>query len=131
MIIKLWVCSSGEYSDRKNMCVYTSEEDARRVSSARGWNEPQPLDLDPAIPPEIASGLTFFSLAMVKDTGRVMYGPYPTDQWECERKDHRYNRHGFGVCWGFYCWARDADHAVKIAADRRRQLLAENRELPD
>lgn len=133
--MKVWICSDGEYSDRKNRAVFSDEIQARLVSLAYGWNEPIPFEVDSLeIPSEVSQGLTFYSLAMVRDSGKVIYGPYATepgtDACGDGRIDHSYNRDGYGVCWHFYLWARHHQHAVKIAADRRTSLLAHNQDLP-
>jgi hypothetical protein len=122
--MKIWVCSTGDYSDRYDTCAYTDEATAKAVSAAYGWNNPEELEVDPPVPVEIPQGLTYYRVRMSRDGSTNSYrsiepigypaedAHYPVTQWTRQES------------FVFYCWARDAEHAVKIANERRIIWLA-------
>jgi hypothetical protein len=124
---KIWVCDTGWYSDRYTTAVYSDEKTAREVSAAYGWNDPEPYELDPPVPPEIPQGLKRFNLWMYVDGSlRPGCGPkiadigedtfYEGPVWP-DKKEM--------PMWRYFCWARDEQHAIKIANDRRIAWLAD------
>jgi hypothetical protein len=125
--MKIWVCSSGSYSDCYNTCAYTDEATAKAVSAAYGWNDPEELEVDPPVPAEIPQGLTYYAVRMKRNGDTDGYqSVHPTSY---PGEDHHYEARpewgSFGYeSFAFYCWARDKEHAVKIANERRIMWLA-------
>lgn len=62
--MKVWLCSDGSYSDYHVNAVYTDEAAAKRVSDAYGWNDPEAIELDPPVPPEVPAGLMHYRVCM-------------------------------------------------------------------
>ncbi len=129
----VYLVTTGEYSDYQVRGVYSSEERAGEVVKlySSATIETYELDVQPAHP----TGKLWFEVQMKRD-GSVEgcqhlgidareYVPENQDL-VCEQTyhladgEHRYD-------WmSFEMWARDKEHAVKIANERRASLIAAN-----
>jgi hypothetical protein len=123
--MKVWICTNGEYSDYHIVGVYTNEATARRVSEAYGWNEPEGRwEVDPAVPSEIVAGMSRYGVSIWADNGDVAHtwitDAIVEDRWLPEKRTvERGTRMREGILGTIRCWARDKDHAIKIAGERR------------
>jgi hypothetical protein len=122
--VKVWVCTAGSYSDYRVHSIYTDEATAKRVSGAFDLNDPIEMEADPKLPQPVRDGLFMYCVVMSKngDKSRLHRTSYelpdsfkPYVGWQTEEE-----KGGFLI----YCWARDDNHAVKIANERRIQILA-------
>jgi hypothetical protein len=127
--MKVWLCSDGSYSDYSVTAIYSDEATARLVTAAYGWdNEPEEMDLDPEIPQEVRDGLSAYGVLMWEngDVHRVSKEEddwYKEGRWIDNYRDWD-NPPRTGRLFGMNCWARDEQHAIKIANERRIMSLA-------
>lgn len=116
--MKLFVVTSGEYSDFKISGIYSSKEKAewaRKLFATENQIEEWELDSIPIHP----SGMLLFMVrmeksGMVRDFGTVNASdklPHWSPAIEIPAVD-------------FVVWARDIEHATKIANEKRTQLIA-------
>jgi hypothetical protein len=110
-----WLCSEGSYSDYHVTAIYTKREDAEAVSKAYGWNDPQEMEIDPVVPQQAREGLTHFSVYIYADPSQ---SPHALATDLAQGRDTYMDEHFFVT----YCWAKGAEHAIKIAADRKAQM---------
>jgi hypothetical protein len=120
MMAKVYLVSDGWYSDYHICGVYSTKalaEQARMLYVA--GNDVEELELDAL--PEHPPGLLAYRVVMFRD-GNVN---------KCEREsvqghDERWSPYGTQAGKGvvFRVWARDEEHAVKIANERRSGLIA-------
>ncbi len=125
MVTTIYLVSDGSYSDYSVLGLYSTMEKAeyaRTLYAAENGIEKIELDdLPPHPPGELAWSV------MISDNGDVyrvsQIAPYDDtyvgiksyrhDAWQ-DRKSGR----------SFYLWARDEAHAIKIATEKRREMLA-------
>lgn len=125
--MKVWLCSTGCYSDKYVTAVYTDEAIAHQVSKAYGWdNDPEEYDLDPEVPQEVRAGMSFWAVRLWEngDLERTWITEpsewYLKDGWD----DAPYMSPRHDRVFRTGCWARDQEHAVKIANERRAMSIA-------
>ena len=117
----LYLVSNGDYSDYHILGIYSTAEKAelsKKLHAAENDIEQMELDAIPQTP----NGMFYFSVSIDKDGN----SSHPVNQGvERERYTHsREQPDGDGIRVIFYMWARDAEHAIKIANERRLMLLA-------
>ncbi len=125
---KIYMVTSGEYSDYGVDGLFTSKElaqqfvDAFAPSGYGGFNDIQEMPLDPHAT-EVRNGHKPFFVRMDKDGTSS----------ECRIKDSAYgfdgeDKLGWDIQGGMYMhtFAKDQEHAVKIANEKRTQLIAAN-----
>jgi hypothetical protein len=126
--MKVWMCSTGCYSDYIVTAIYSDEATARQVTVAYGWdNEPEEIELDPIVPPEVRQGISHFYVNIAKNgdvrhVGLTSYDADQKDEWHHAKWQPEPYRDWLTV----HCWARDKEQAVKIANERRIASLANN-----
>jgi hypothetical protein len=135
---KVWIIEQGSYSDYRVVGIFSTEQKAQQVcdwiNSRQTYGDKAEVTwrcLDPAIE-LLNSGLSQWRVQMLRDgsTERV------------EQQDDTYDLEGSAHIWDrprapFYAgkggvqaalvakvWARDSDHAIKIANERRVQMIA-------
>jgi hypothetical protein len=123
--MKIWLCSDGSYSDYHITAVYSDEETAKTVTAAYGWeNAPEEIELDPEVPQQIRDGYQHWRVYIWADNGDVQYAEnaedaeYATDRWH-ENTNGWFMSGRKGWYGVVFCWAKDKDHAIKIANERR------------
>ncbi len=128
--MKVWICSNGSYSDYRVTALYSDESTAQRVTEAYGWdNPPEESELDPATPPEVQQGMSYFRIWMWEngDVAQAYLSEpdanAPAVQWFHQRFGS-YPERRTGLQFWTSCWADDEKHAVKIANERRIMALA-------
>jgi hypothetical protein len=130
--MKLHLVTSGEYSDYRLKGVYDSPEKAEAARAIFATtNEVEEFELNeiPPAPP----GMLGFQCYMGKDGNTKSVdrcsGEDVTDKVYFYDMYWRLPQHG-PICGLFRMWARDEQHALKIANERRTQRIALN-QFPD
>ena len=117
---KCWTIEQGSYSDYRIVGVFSTEENAKRVlkiyNKTQTYDEAyiEERDLDPIIA-ELNAGLHGYK---VKHTAKGMFVEPCSDMLICE--DCRFK--GGAV---YYVWAENDQAAIKIAAERHAQFVAQ------
>ena len=125
--MKVWICSDGSYSDYRVKAIYSSLETAKLASNALGWeNDPEEFELDPALRQRIKDGLCSYCVILYFDvrgsqtathSRKIDFDPDTVlDYWTTPRPSDG------GRNFISHMWARDEEHAIKIAADRMAQV---------
>ena len=118
---KLYLVAAGEYSDYHLCGIYSTLDKAEYAKKLYDANEIEEYTLDeiPAHP----KGMLLYSVAMKPDgnDSRV----YQRDASEAEDA-YEWKSYGKSERFEFQMWARDEEHAIKIANERRAQLIANN-----
>ena len=111
----IYLLTEGEYSDYHVIGVYSTKEIAEEAKSLFPDSEIEEKDLD--FTPEHPPGMKFWCCRIVDDIIEYcnQIGPYSHYQ---RLSDYYHtgiagDNHGY-----YYMWARDKDHATKIALDR-------------
>lgn len=126
---KVYVITSGDYSDYGIDGIFDSEESAKKFISAFNQKSAfyemkiEEWELNP-MEKYIRKGQKAFSVRMNKNGG-------VTDvEWEDSSFGFKRNK---GIIFSFdkkimncYCFANDEKHAVKIANEKRAQIIANN-----
>lgn len=117
----LYLLTRGSYSDYAVVGIFSTDEKRKEFMNlvpGSEYNEEE-IVLDPVIP-EFVKGRSFFTVTMSK-TGHVICPPYSsesqyfqTQYWFLDRQDKI----------TVEVWAKDSDHAVKIANEIRTRLIA-------
>lgn len=135
----VWVVEQGEYSDYRVVGVFTSKENAEKVramfseddtteygkATVAEWN------LDPSIE-QLNAGLRQFELWIDRE-GNAYHPPELVEPFDVDLRDDfkaidTWNKdtQKFDAPRHLRCevWAKDEEHAIKIANERRTQLIA-------
>ena len=127
---KVYVVTDGEYSDFHIEAIFSTREKAEAFLNSRKKNvyddwalHEYPLDYPDFIANKIANGYKLFKVVMDRGGNTISIGEGNITSLENEFQD------GFG--WGSKIgefsttvFAHDEQHAVKIANERRVQLIA-------
>lgn len=122
-MIKVYIVTQGDYSDKHNVAVFTSQALADECVERGGGDSVEEYELDRTM---ALSGLSYWEVSMSRD-GNEAYaesiGPLP------ERATNGSTDHPSlsNKMYWFYILASDREHAVKIAAERHAQVIAEGR----
>lgn len=114
---KCWALTQGMYSDYRVLAVFSDEETARSQMNRWDADDVEELPFNCTIPEPPAN---MFAHCAVRNQKRmvIIISKYrPCDYEVAERGDKvYYNTHTFTA--ETYMYARDEDHAMKIAAER-------------
>lgn len=123
-LTNVYVVTAGEY---RIVAVFSSKETAEKLASVFSGYSVEEFTLDPETPAELHQGLSQFRVVMKSD-GRVHICRRLSEQ-DSRKTTIRY-------CLGFHryaflamcttVWARDKEHAIKIANEKRTRLPAAN-----
>lgn len=124
----IYVVTQGAYSDHHIVGVYESRGLAEEVHGQDCEIEEWPLNTDLN---EHRDGVARYNVMMLRD-GTVhnvsQYWKNRCEPRDCEPMDYfQYNTKITIRIAEFEMWAKDAAHAIKIANERRTQLIAENK----
>ena len=130
--MKVYIASEGCYSDWCILGVYSDIEKAKKAAAYWNGNDyVEEYEVDKETP-QLPEGMLAFAVPMEKtgdaplrewgSNGRRAY-PYRCSS-EYVGKIHRWSNEGTAVV--FFVFARDVEHAVKIANEKRAGLLAGN-----
>jgi hypothetical protein len=127
---QVYLLTSGEYSDYRVIGVFSGEEAAalyRRSYPDVDYNDIEIFDLDPKVD-ELRAGFVQYLVYMERNGNcpvipEANASPYGGDGEYLNRycMDKQYHRVRL-----FVVIARSAEHALKIAGERRARLIAEN-----
>jgi hypothetical protein len=119
--MKVYIVSTGWYSDYDVRGIFSTKEKARYAK--KFWcseNNIEPFELDEL--PEHPKDYFFFKVLMNRN------GDSDSGVQRCEpsnsRMDFRVTAEWLTDHWSFFVWARDEEHAIKIANERRAALIA-------
>jgi hypothetical protein len=126
---KVYAVSSGEYSDYHIDCVFRTRAEAEGWISKR-WAPNEYAIEEWGFDTYNPTGLSGFAVFMDADSGDVKSG-YEIDhegpstlQVEYQNPSYGWYRHIPYFKMTVKCLARDKDHAIKIASEYRRMVLA-------
>ena len=120
----IYVVTSGDYSDYHIDGVFDVPALAERLRNALYNGRVEPWELN-KLHSKIALGYKYYRVYM--DTEGRVFENVMTDIHDVDREtDAPYNGWGPITVWKFFIWATDEKHAVKIANERRVQLIASN-----
>lgn len=136
----VWVIERGEYSDYSVVGVFSSRENAERVAQrinaseyAYSLAEVAEWQLNPGVD-ALNSGLSRFRVLMLRDgtTEDVRRDDDPWSGFSLASTFHLWERseapayvgENIGDVLAADVWAEDEQHAVKIANERRVQMIA-------
>ena len=128
---KVWLVTSGEYSDYSVEGVFSTKENAEAFIKAfpkqyDSYHEPEEWPLDMGVD-KIAKGLKSFRVFLDFNTGEL-YPNYSTrteDAFEGEFSTELTRLHNGGTIFTCNCWAKTSIHAIKIAHDKWAQAKSE------
>jgi len=127
---KVYAATSGCYSDYGIVAIFSTKEAAelfieRHPDRYGDWNDVEEYDLDPGIA-QMRKGYSFWMVQMDED-GSISSVEARGGNVEA-KPDNKFMDHRMtlsGCRWfNWYGWARDSQHAVKIANEHRIKLLA-------
>jgi hypothetical protein len=119
----VWVVGFGSYSDYHVVGVYSSEELADKAAECDPDHLIEEIELDAPSDHEHPAGMKRFAVHMTRDGGidllqvniaHDIFGEGPSAPGTPRE------------VWVFYMWARDEEHAIKIANERRAMVIATN-----
>ncbi len=129
----IYVVTSGDYSDYSVDGVFDQRDMAQEFVDRIPGARIEEYSLNPAVP-EIRAGFSAFSVYMLRD-GSLLQDLGDLGYWTSRpeasivppevsiRWANRFRGRAVLYCT---CWARDAQHAVKIANEHRAQFIALN-----
>ncbi len=115
--MKVWVATRGEYSDYQVVGAFSTKELAERMNSLLSdMNPPLEVEVDEPLT-KLDAGYRKYHVLMEK-AGNVLSQHVESDlnaDWEWVRNaDETFHWQG---------WAKDEQHAIKIANERRTQAI--------
>jgi len=124
---RVYVVSVGEYSDRHTEAIFSTRDKAKAFMRAipnRGYNDIEEWPVDKHTYPR-PDGLVPYRISMGRD-GSVAWCYREANGEPARFMPEAYPPHVCGIVM-----ARDKRHAIKIANDMRRQVIAENLWMPE
>lgn len=127
---KIYLLTTGEYSDYRIVGAYSSEHAARDAMMGEGFDPEKEGD------PYRGARIEEYEIDRLPDRpkGRWLWSVWMQRGGDvgATSLDSSWVREGDlstrilrdGLSARFRVWARDRDHAIKIAGDRRRQMIA-------
>ena len=117
----VWVIEDGTYSDYHVVGIYSSKENAELANNLCS-GEIRRFDLDPMMN-EINSGMSRYLVIMYKD-GNSEKVQESDLLFDFENKEEFYfPKSNENRSLRAYVWAKDEEHALKIADERRIRML--------
>jgi len=116
--MKLYMVTDGDYSDYRVEGIYSTREKAEYAKRLfHALNDIEEIELDDI--PDHPRGMLYYVVIMDKEGNTEEVSVRDCrDQWEEEWRPYDDNKHV-----AFCMWAKDAQHAVKIANERRIRLI--------
>lgn len=129
---KIYILTAGSYSDYHIVGAFSTKEKAQEViesfnrsSGRRGdFNDIEELVID-ELSENVSDGRSLCFIRIDRDGNTSDFG-FPGHTYSLNEKQGLDTRGNLYV----YCFARDKEHAIKIANERRVQMIANN-EWPD
>jgi len=117
---KIYVVTEGCYSDYHIVGVYTDLSMANEAARCYGEASVEEYEPNPNLGHEHPSGMDFWCVSMDEKGDTFDIRKQEHISLKANPYSYSFPRRG----WAFYMWAKDQTHAVKIANERRIQLLA-------
>lgn len=117
---KVYLVTEGEYSSYHVCAAFSTEEKAKEAAALLRDGYIEEFELDPASPHP--PGLRFWDVLMNGD-GTVVHARMQSVDLATQTKENACPWSERGK-WSFDIWAKDEGHAIKIANERRIQMLA-------
>ncbi len=117
----IYIVTSGSYSAYRINSVFSTRELAQAAADAYGDAEVEEYDLDPEVPNFAPKGCRAFTV-QIYGGGEVRYTE-AIDSTSPIKDDPSFLSLGKEMIICFNIYARDKDHAVKIANERRTGLI--------
>ena len=119
--MKVYVVTDGAYSDYRVLCICSTKEKALRAKSLYcAENDIAEYELDQMH--EHPEGMFWYCVSMLSSGDGA---DVRKESIEYTHKD-KWRPYGDGHLVSFYMWAKDDEHAIKIANERRAILIATN-----
>ena len=118
----VYVITDGEYSDYHIVAIFSNKDAAEALIAKIGEGGIEEWDLDEFTPDFLKNHDRWF-IRMKKDGTAI----------EAKKENNSYGittrEIGFDVNNDIYCsiWAKSKEHAIKIAGEKRAQIIAENK----
>ena len=134
----VWAIEQGSYSDYHVVGVFSTRAKAQLVMNAlkEKYNEPSIAEwpLDPAVT-ALRTGLTTWNIMMLRDGTVECCEPCELTSYTLDgsftllrrASAPAYKGKGIEDCLNGIIWAKDKPHAIKIANEKRTQMIAENK----
>lgn len=117
---KVYLVTEGCYSDYRICGAFSTEAKAKEAMALLFNGDVEEFELDPVSPHP--PGMTFWFVEMLRD------GTVSTAHQQSVSLTDKASEYDApllkGESWRLNMWAKDKDHAVKIANERRIQMLA-------
>ena len=126
--MKIYVVMKGEYSDRHVVCVTLNKEVAEAMAKRFTEYESEPCYIDEfEDAAEFVETRKVYRVIFLKDGSHKVTEMNDYDDYEWQKACNK--EIGDCIWWDkaiwAYCFADNAEHAFKIACDRRAKYLAE------
>lgn len=118
--MKIYALTRGSYSDYHIEAMFSSKEKAQAFATIANMTDAhfEEHDVDPEIPQELKHGLYPYSIEISIESG-VVYYCQKLEFWTYMRPARILHK---GI--DFSCWAKDEEHATKIASEIRAEYIA-------
>ena len=125
--MKIYVVMKGEYSDRHVVCVTLNKEVAEAMAKRFTEYESEPCYIDEfEDAAEFVETRNSYRVVFLEDGSHKVTEMRDNDDYEWQKAcDKVITEGGWDKSIWVYCFANDAEHAFKIACDRRAKYLAE------
>ena len=125
----IYVLTEGDYSDYHIVALYSTRELAEEAQKLCPYSHIEEYELDSLKIPEYPPGYTGWNVSINADTNDI-HGSYQQDilQGHFKPEEHYSNNSKFPSLPSLFvvnCWARDKEHAEKIALDKFHQFKAQ------
>ncbi len=126
--MKIYVVTTGSYSDYHIVALYSTEEQAQKALEL-GDEEAriEEYELDSFKIPEYPPGHKPWLIRIEYNTSKIVlaFQEYFWERSEWSPMEKFYDIEGFVPEFWVQCWARDQEHAEKIALEKYYQYKAE------
>jgi hypothetical protein len=113
-----YAITEGEYSDYRVIAIFTTRKLAEAELTRYRSADIEEFPLDPTTPVQYA-GLTGYFCREYKEGGQSVYGYTETPLTMLQRDDvGLVRRMGLSGPYCIHLWARDKEHAIKVAAEK-------------
>lgn len=142
----IYAVSSGNYSDYRVNALFSTKKAAKEfielVGKKDNWcdfNDIEEYELDPPAVDNLNSGLSVWLVEMRRDgtvershatdndAYDIEYASNPPDIWRKTKAPAFKGKPDVHDTLMVRAWAKDSDHAVKIANEKRIQMIAEGK----
>lgn len=128
----IYLLTAGEYSDYHIVAAYSSRELAEEAQSHYPYSDIEEYEVDAMKVPEHPPGYTAWSTVIDADKTNILWTNEAcglSEHFKVKAELIRYEpSYGYSPKFIVNCWARDKEHAEKIALDKFYQWKWENQQ---